>query len=68
MGEPEILNGCEALPYGVQRRLDVLKRLERCKGTAGYAVEESRALQELKLSRPTLKRLIRQCDRPCRLG
>ena len=54
---PEVANGTEPLPYGVQRRLEVVQRLQSYQGSAAYGAEKKRAAQELGVS-----------DRSCRVS
>lgn len=45
------------LPYEVQRRVEVLQRLEACRGQPTYRSERTRAIQELGVSERSLRRL-----------
>lgn len=55
-----ILNHTEALPYSLQRRLEVLQRLKSYEGSKRYVQERKKAAQELSLSDRSLRRLIHQ--------
>ena len=50
----------EELSYRVQRRLEIIQRLESHESTDAYRVEAERAASELNLSIRSLKRLLRQ--------
>lgn len=56
----EVINGTEPLPYGVQRRLEVVQRLQSYQGRADYGAEQTRAAQELGISVRSLQRFQRQ--------
>ena len=60
ISEEGILNGTEALPYHLLRRLEVLQRLKTYEGSNQYEREKSRAAQELGVSPRSLRRFIRQ--------
>jgi putative transposase len=55
-----IRNGMEELPYVARRRLEVLQKLNSCKGTAKYKEEKLKACEELKISERSLRRMILQ--------
>lgn len=57
---PEVANGTEPLPYGVQRRLEAVQRLQSYQGSAAYGAEKKRAAQELGISDRGLRRLQRR--------
>ena len=57
---PEVNNGTEPLLYEVQRRLEVVQRLQSYQGSAAYGIEKKRAAQELGISDRSLRRLQRQ--------
>ena len=56
----EVINGTERLPYAVQRRLEVVQRLQRYQGRADYSAEQTRGAQELGVSLRSLQRFQRQ--------
>ena len=57
---PAVNNGTEPLSYKVQRRLEVVQRLQSYQGSAAYGAEKKRAAQELGISDRSLRRLQRQ--------
>lgn len=57
---PAVVNGTERLPYAVQRRLEVVQRLQSYQGRADYGAEQKRAAQELGVSLRSLQRFQRQ--------
>ena len=57
---PEVVNGTKPLPYAVQRRLEVVQRLQSYQSSADYGAEKKRAAQELGISDRSLRRLQRQ--------
>lgn len=48
------------LPYRVQRCVEVMQRLESCRGQPSYGAERQRAMQTLGVSERSLRRLQQQ--------